>query len=76
MCDRCTAQGLAALEAIANGEEIPNVPHTPEMETADFSLPFPVYVQVSDEGYAMIATTEAGWTAIQGFLESIGKPFH
>ncbi|WP_327719904.1 hypothetical protein OG381_34515 [Streptomyces sp. NBC_00490] len=74
MCDDCNRRGLAALEAIANGEDIPEFSDgSPEVELAKFSLPFPLMVQITDTGMAAIVTSELGWKAIRGFLESIGR---
>lgn len=80
MCDKCeaqaTKQGLLALEAIANGEEPPPAPETggEVSVTIPLHLPFPLVAQISDEGFAMVATTAAGYAAISRFLESIGRP--
>ena len=75
MCDRCTAQGVAALEAIANGEDPPefpqlNVPTLPELQGY---LPFPVMAFVTDNGNVGILTNSEGWKTIQGFLQGMTR---
>lgn len=73
MCDNCTKRGLVALEAIANGEEIPEPPdEEAEITQIPVCLPFPVMVAITQNGNVGIITTDDGWSAIQNFLKSIG----
>lgn len=77
MCDQCrTEHGLVALEAIANGEEIPETPENADAEVIrrNVHLPFPVVAQVGDEDFVAIVTNAEGWKAISGFLEALGRP--
>ncbi|NJP50106.1 hypothetical protein HCJ93_08475 [Streptomyces sp. SBST2-5] len=74
MCDKCEVQhGVAALEALANGEDIPEAPESDvEVQKVPVCLPFPVMITVSDTGFAGIITNDLGASVIQGFLKSIG----
>lgn len=76
MCDRCNKQGLVALEAIANGEEIPELPQDAEEDIVRMNvhMPFPLIAQISDDDVVAIATNRDGWRAITGFLEALGRP--
>jgi hypothetical protein len=75
MCDNCTSRGIAALEAIANGEDPPPAPAETDAVTVTIPvhLPFPLVAQLSDEGFAILATTSEGYEAISGYLKSIGR---
>lgn len=78
MCERCNQQGLVALEAIANGEEIPPPPEDSQIEgaveLAPYCLPFPVMITITEGGAVGIITNEAGGEAIRSFLETLGRP--
>lgn len=73
MCDNCNRRGLAALEAIANGEEVPEEPEQETVETIDICLPFPVIITVSESGAVGIITNQQGGNAIRSYLETIGR---
>lgn len=76
MCSNCNSSvthGVAALEALANGEEIPPVPEPEvETETVPVCLPFPVVMTVTDAGFVGIMTSPEGGDVIKAFLKSIG----
>jgi hypothetical protein len=88
MCDRCTEQGLKALEAIANGEEIPEPPEPTglvgvaaqaaglKQHEPRFELPFPVIAFETDNGNVGILTDQAGWTFFKNVLEKLGGVDH
>lgn len=81
MCENCNAgvkSGLAALEAIANGEEVPET-DTGQVEIVDgkvhrptFDLPFPVIAIETDLGNVGIMTSPEGWDFFKKILEMLG----
>ncbi|MFF6988381.1 hypothetical protein [Streptomyces sp. NPDC010273] len=77
MCESCNQQALVALEAIANGEEIPPPPAAPQTEDvvlAPYCLPFPVMITITENGAVGIITNQQGGDAIRCYLESLGTP--
>jgi len=84
MCDNCNKRGLAALEAIANGEDPPQMPETArpagladlmsvfKEHRPTFELPFPVIAFETDNGNVGILTDQDGWTFFKRILESLG----
>ena len=68
MCDRCEArmgQSLTALEALANGEELPGREALPEGAT-------PVPMLVIEMGPKIgIITSREGWEALKALLSGI-----
>lgn len=90
MCNNCNQQALAALEAIANGEEIPEAPAAPlpfqlpegvELEGAlihrpNFDLPFPVIAFETSNGNVGILTNQDGWKFVKGALVMLGECGH
>lgn len=74
MCDNCNQYGLAALEALANGEEIPERQEVEAVEVVNLCLPFPVMITITDNGVVGIITNREGGDAIRNYLQSIGHP--
>lgn len=85
MCDACDGRvkhGLSALEALANGEDVPEAPEingvadlarTLTEHKPTFALPFPVIAFETDSGNVGILTDEAGWDFFKKALEQLGK---
>lgn len=83
MCDNCNRRGLAALEAIANGEEIPEPPAGPlpfelppgaeaaVVHRPTFPLPFPLFAFETDSGNVGVLTNQDGWAFIKAAIERL-----
>lgn len=79
MCDYCGSddvkRGMSALEALANGEEIPEPQaEVNEVQVMDICLPFPVMITITESGMTGIITNREGGEAIRDWLTSIGRP--
>jgi hypothetical protein len=78
MCENCEAaevkHGVSALEALANGEEIPEPEPQEEVQVMDVCLPFPVMITITDNGTTGIITNREGGEAIRAYLMGIGRP--
>ncbi|MFG3718231.1 hypothetical protein ACGF8D_10580 [Streptomyces massasporeus] len=71
MCSNCKAKvqhGLTALEAIANGEDIPAAEHA---ELPDGAQPIPMVVADFGEKVGIVTTRE-GWVALQVLMSMLG----
>lgn len=78
MCDACDARvkhGVSALEALANGEEVPDnvVTQAVRQHRPTFELPFPVIAFETESGSVGILTDQEGWTFFKGVLETLGQ---
>lgn len=84
MCDACDGRvkhGLSALEALANGEDVPETPEITGLADAaamlkqhkpTFALPFPVIAFETDNGNVGILTDSDGWAFFKRVLETLG----
>lgn len=72
MCSNCKAQvdrGVQALEAIANGEEVPALPEP--IGLPEGAMPIPMIVAEMGDRIGIVTTRE-GWGAIKAMMAILG----